>query len=337
MPRKARIDAPGALHHIIVRGIERKAIFKDQKDYRNFRERLGRILEDTDTPCFAWSLMNNHVHLLIRTGHTPLSTVMRRLLTGYAQQFNRRHKRHGHLFQNRYKSILCEEDPYLLELVRYIHLNPIRAGIVKDLKALSTYPQTGHSVLMGKMKNEWQDTGYVLKLFGQTIRDARKAYREFVVKGVALGRRPELVGGGLIRSAGGWAVVKEFRSANIRVISDERILGSSNFVESVLKLANEKYEKRTHAIAKGIDVDTLIDMVADSLKISSNIIKSNSKQQPAGRARAIICYLASERLGISGAQLARKLKLSPSAVSKLISRGRQDGLAKNIDSQLFKL
>ena len=337
MPRKARIDAPGALHHIIVRGIERKAIFRDLKDYHNFRERLGRILEDTDTPCFAWSLMKNHVHLLIRTGHVPLSTVMRRLLTGYAQQFNRRHKRHGHLFQNRYKSILCEEDPYLLELVRYIHLNPLRAGIVGDLKALSTYPQTGHSALMGKIKNEWQDTGYVLKLFGQTIRDARKAYHEFVLKGVALGHRPELVGGGLIRSVGGWAVVKEYRSANIRVISDERILGSSDFVESVLKLANEKYEKRTHAIAQGINIDALIDIVADSLEISSNIIKSNNKQQPGGRARAIICYLASERLGISGAQLARELQLSPSAVSKLISRGSQDNLTSKIDSQLFKL
>ena len=337
MPRKARIDAPGALHHIIVRGIERKALFKDQKDYRNFRERLGRILEDTDTPCFAWSLMKNHVHLLLRTGHIPLSTVMRRLLTGYAQQFNRRHRRHGHLFQNRYKSILCEEEPYLLELVRYIHLNPLRAGTVKDLKELNTYPQTGHSTIMGKMNNEWQDTEYVLKLFGQTPRVARKAYHEFVSKGVALGRRPDLVGGGLIRSVGGWAVVKEFRSANIRVVSDERILGSSDFAESVLKIANEKYEKRTHAIAKGIDVDTVIDIVADSLKISSNIIKSHSKQQPGGRARAIICYLASERLGISGAQLARKLQLSPSAVSKLIRRGRQDGLTNKIDSHLFKL
>ena len=336
MPRKARVDAPGALQHIIVRGIERKAIFRDLKDYHNFRERLGRILEDTDTPCFAWSLMKNHVHLLLRTGHMPLSTVMRRLLTGYAQQFNRRHKRHGHLFQNRYKSILCEEDPYLLELVRYIHLNPIRAGIVKDLKALKTYPQTGHPALMGKIKYEWQDTGYVLKLFGQTMREARKTYNDFVLKGVALGHRPELVGGGLIRSAGGWAVVKEFRAANIRVISDERILGSSDFVESVLKLANEKYEKRTHAIAKGIHIDALIDIVADSLEISSNIIKSNNKQQPGGRARAIICYLASERLGISGAQLARELQLSPSAVSKLISRGRQDNLASEIDSQLFK-
>ncbi len=131
MPRKARVDAPGALHHIIIRGIERKPIFKDKIDYGNFIDRLGKILVDTGTACFAWALITNHAHFLFRTGMVPISTVMRRLLTGYAQQFNRRHQRHGHLFQNRYKSILCEEDRYLLELVRYIHLNPMRAGITR--------------------------------------------------------------------------------------------------------------------------------------------------------------------------------------------------------------
>ena len=139
MPRKSRIDAPGALHHLVLRGIERKAIFKDDLDYQNFLKRLGKVLTETSTACYAWALMANHVHVLLRTGTVPISTVMRKLLTGYAQQFNRRYRRHGHLFQNRYKSFLCEEDPYLLELVRYIHLNPVRAGIVKDLKGLSNY------------------------------------------------------------------------------------------------------------------------------------------------------------------------------------------------------
>jgi putative transposase len=101
MPRQARIDAPGALHHIIIRGIERKAIFKDNADRANFLERLGRILLETETGCYAWVLIRNHVHLLLKTGLTPIATVMRRLLTGYAVSFNRRHRRHGHLFQNR--------------------------------------------------------------------------------------------------------------------------------------------------------------------------------------------------------------------------------------------
>lgn len=123
---------PGPFYHIIIRGIERKAIFRDNKDRNNFLDRLGNILNQTSTPCYAWSLLTNHVHLLLRTGLVPIATVMRRLLTGYEQQFNRRHRRHGQLFQNRYKSILCEEDPYLLELVRYINLNPVSAKMVNS-------------------------------------------------------------------------------------------------------------------------------------------------------------------------------------------------------------
>ena len=166
MPRKARIDTPGALHHIIVRGIERRSIFYDDLDRENFIERFGIVLTESDTPCFAWALIPNHFHLLLRTGTTPMATVMRRLLTGYAVSFNRRHRRHGQVFQNRYKSILCQEDAYLKELVRYIHLNPLRARLVNDLKGLDKYPFSGHSVLMGKKKLGWQDADYVLKLYG---------------------------------------------------------------------------------------------------------------------------------------------------------------------------
>ena len=105
MPRKVCIDAPGALHHIIARGIERRKIFFDSADRDNFLKRLGIILTETRTPCFAWTLIPNHLHLLLRTGPTPIATVMRRLLTGYAVSFNRRHRRHGQMFQNRYKSM----------------------------------------------------------------------------------------------------------------------------------------------------------------------------------------------------------------------------------------
>ncbi len=119
MPRKARIDAPGALHHIIVRGIERRKIFYDDSDRENFLERLGLVLTESHTPCFAWALIPNHLHLLLKTGLTPIATLMRRLLTGYAVSFNRQHRRHGQLFQNRYKSVLCQEDAYLSGLAAY--------------------------------------------------------------------------------------------------------------------------------------------------------------------------------------------------------------------------
>ena len=122
MPRLARLDAPGVLHHVMIRGIERRNIFDDNKDRDNLLSRLEALIPATKTSCYAWSFLSNHAHFLFRTGTTGLSTLMKRLLTGYVVSFNRRHSRHGPLFQNRFKSIVCQEDTYLKELVRYIHL-----------------------------------------------------------------------------------------------------------------------------------------------------------------------------------------------------------------------
>ena len=253
MPRQSRIDAPGALHHIIARGIERKEIFTDGVDRDNFLNRLGNILTETQTACFSWALIPNHFHLLLRTGTTSISTVMRRLLTGYAVSYNFRHHRHGHLFQNRYKSILCQEDSYLLELVRYIHLNPLRAGIVKDLRGLNSYSYCGHSCILGKKTNTWQDKDYILKLFASNKAVAIRRYREFVKKGIEQGKRSDLVGGGLIRSAGGWSAIKALRKIGAYQKGDERILGDSDFVKKVLAQAKENFERKYHLKSNGFN------------------------------------------------------------------------------------
>ncbi len=335
MPRKARIDAPGALQHIIVRGIEGKAIFRDHRDRNNFLNRLGDILVETSTHCFAWALMNNHAHLLLKTGLTPIATLMRRLLTGYAQQFNRRHKRHGHLFQNRYKSFLCEEDAYLLELVRYIHLNPLRAGIVDDTKQLKDYPYCGHCVVMDKVQYDWQDVEYVLGMFGKTVGVARRAYEAFVDKGVPLGRRPELVGGGLIRSVGGWSALKDHQRSGIRIKGDERILGSSDFVENVLQQANERLAQRTSLQATGPDLYKLIKKIADYYEVDVEDLKTASKVRTISRARFLICYLAVRKLMISCAEVARALNISPSTVSKAVSKGKMVVDRKRVQEKLL--
>ena len=341
MPRKSRIDAPGALHHIIVRGIEKKAIFKDAQDRKNFLDRLDKVLKETSTACYAWALMPNHVHLLLRTGLAPISHVMQRLLTGYAQQFNRRHKRHGHLFQNRYKSFLCEEEPYLLELVSYIHLNCLRAGIVEDMKTLNSYPYCGHAAIMGKLKYDWQDSDYVLRLFGKRAYDARRSYFKFISKKKyqgrrPQGRRPDLVGGGLIRSVGGWSALMSQKSDGVRIMGDERILGSSDFVESVLQRANEDYEQRTRILAKGPDLDALIDYIAKYFKIDAQSLCTATKQPVISRARALLCYFAVFKLMMQGAEVARRLSVSPSSVSKSAARGRADTLVKVIEKICFK-
>ena len=323
MPRKARIDAPGALHHIIVRGIERRKIFDDDVDRIHFLDRLGKVLSETDTKCFSWALIPNHFHLLLRTGACPLSTVMRRLLTGHAMYYNRCHHRSGQLFQNRYKSILCQEDTYLLELVRYIHLNPIRAKLVTDIKSLDKYSFCGHAVIMGKRNKDWQDDGYVLKLFDSKRSTARRRYKIFVQKGIQEGKRPDLTGGGLIRSSGGWSVLKSLRRANIHSKSDERMLGDSDFVESVLKVADEAIERKYYLKSKGYNTDKLSDRVANIFSINPEDIFRPGKQPVKVKARSLFCYWAVRELGFTMANLAPMLNISQPAVSMSVQRGEQ--------------
>lgn len=209
MPRLARMDAPGVLHHVMIRGIERREIFRDNQDRDDLLNRLAALLPETQTACYAWALIPNHAHFLFRTGGTPLSSLMRRLLTGYAVTFNRRHRRHGQLLQNRYKSIVCQEDVYSQELVCYIHLNPVRAGLVCDLGKLNRYPYRGHSALMGVIERSWQTVDHVLRYFGKTVAEGRRAYFDYLEARVDQGHREDLTGGGLIRSLGGWTAVRK--------------------------------------------------------------------------------------------------------------------------------
>jgi REP element-mobilizing transposase RayT len=323
MPRKARIDAPGAVQHIIVRGIERKKIFRNDADRSNFLARLSTIVSETRTTCYGWALIPSHVHLLLRTGTIPIATVMRRLLTGYAVSFNLKYQRHGQLFQNRYKSILCQEDRYLKELVRYIHLNPLRANLASDLKALDRYRWCGHSAIMGKTACDWQNIEYVLKLFDNKISSARRNYRVFVSKGIAEGRRSDLTGGGLIRSLGGWQQVKALRRIGIRFKCDERILGDSEFVEQVLKEAEDRLERRYALEAKGYDFDQVIERVAQVLNMNVSDVLKRSKDPQTVKARSLLCFWANRELGMTTVEISHRLKVSQSAVSRASMRGEK--------------
>jgi putative transposase len=323
MPRKSRIDAPGALHHIIVRGIERREVFSDDTDRNNFLDRIGGIITETNTSRFAWALIPNHFHLLLRTGQVPIATVMRRLLTGHAGYFNKRHRRSGHLFQNRYKSILCQEDTYLLELVRYIHLNPLRARIIQDFDRLKKYPYCGHSTLMGKIKRGWQDTEWVLRLFGVQLLTARRRYHGFVEKGISMGRRKDLTGGGLIRSMGGWAAVKSMRKAKIFEKSDERILGDGDFVDQALSMAKEQLKRKTILISKGYNLKMAADQACSVMGLEASEIWKRGKLRRRVAARSLLCFWAVRELGISMTELSKRLNLSLSGVSQSVIRGEK--------------
>jgi REP element-mobilizing transposase RayT len=280
MPRGARLDAPGTLHHVIVRGIERRKIVDDDRDRENFRSRLGELAVETRTVVYAWALMTNHAHILVRSGPAGLPAFMRRLLSGYAVFYNRRHRRYGHLFQNRYKSIVCEEDPYFKELVRYIHLNPLRAGLVETITKLERYQWCGHSVVLNRVKNQWQDRKYVLNWFGQKEREAQKAYREFVREGIAVGKRPDLTGGGLIRSMGGWSIVKAMRTSGIKEESDERILGSGAFVSELIKQAEEKMKYQLPPVELQKAITAEVESFCNSEKVTVAVLQSGSRRPP---------------------------------------------------------
>ena len=322
MPRKSRIDVPGAVHHVIGRGINRQEIFSDKKDYMNFLDRLGDILVETKTFCYAWALIPNHFHLLLRSGNTPVSTVMKRLLTGYAVTFNRRHQRSGHLFQNRYKSILCQEDPYLLELVRYIHLNPLRAKLVSDYKALGQHPYCGHSVILGHRENDWQDVDYILRLFANKEETARQRYKEFAHKGVEQGKRYDLTGGGLLRSHGGWANVKALRRSGEYQKGDERILGDGEFVKEALSQAEEQFQQKHRMQAEGYDLKKLIKRVAEIMEMRYEDVIDSERDRKRIQARSILCFWATDQLGVSQTQLGQILNLTQPAISYAVRRGK---------------
>ncbi|MDI6761703.1 MAG: transposase [Thermodesulfobacteriota bacterium] len=327
MPRQPRLDAHGALHHVMGRGIERTNIFRTDRDRDDFLNRLANQCLDGNLIVYAWCLLSNHFHLLVRTGCQPISRSMKKLLTGYVVNFNLRHKRTGHLFQNRYKSIICEDDPYLLELTRYIHLNPVRAGMVDGVEELNNYRWAGHSVIMGRVEQKWQDIDTVLRYFGRG-REAVEKYEQFVREGVSQGRRPELVGGGLIRSLGGWSQVLSLKRRGGKIASDERILGSEGFIERLLSEAEER-EKETLRLSRKVpDLITLARRIIKEEGIEESELRSGMREKRVVKGRRMFCQLAVGKMGYPGAEVARFLGVTTSSVNRLAASEETSDLWK---------
>ena len=250
---------------------------------------------------------------------------MRKSLTGYVVNFNRRHRRYGHLFQNRYKSIVFQEDVYLKELVRYIHLNLLRAVLVKDLKELNRNPWSGHSALVGKLERKWQNTEYVLSFFGDAG-NSRKNYSRYVGKGIDQGSRPELVGGGLIRSMGGWSAVLASRRRGQREVADQRILGDGDFVKQVVSGLDDLVKKNLRLSGKRIDIKALARKVSERYNVSTGELRSGGRRRAVVKARRAMSWVGVRELGYSGADLARYLGVTNSCVTRMISTGKKQDI-----------
>ncbi len=243
--------------------------------------------------------MSNHVHILLKSGPDGLSQFMRKLLTGYAICYNRRHQRCGHLFQNRYKSIICQESAYFQRLVSYIHLNPLRARLVKSIAELDRYPWSGHSVLMNAQRNDWQEREYVLSQFGRTKREACKQYRHFLELESLKGGQADLIGGGLIRSLGGWSEVKSHYRNEEKQAFDERILGDGDFVESVLSQSKSDLKTDYEIRTRKEDAVRKIKEACEERKVCLDHLRSGSRRPQVSALRKELALLLVNEYGYS--------------------------------------
>jgi REP element-mobilizing transposase RayT len=188
MPRGPRIDFPGAVHHVYARGIEKRNIFLDDSDRIFFLEKVGANLPRWGIRCHAWALMPNHFHLLLQSTEGKLPSFMLCLLTVYSRYFNSKHNRVGHFFQNRYKSPIVGKTAYFREVVRYIHLNPFRSGIVPSVEELGDFLWTGHRRIVKGGYPDWQNTEMVREEFGGESAGSGwvRTYLDFLERPVAL-------------------------------------------------------------------------------------------------------------------------------------------------------
>jgi putative transposase len=234
---------------------------------------------------------------------------MRRLLTSYAVTFNLRHKRSGHLFQNRYKSLICDEESYVLELIRYVHLNPLRVGVVKSLEELDSYPWCGHAVVLGQRPLAGQATAEILERFGRTLRSSRRAYRAFLADGLA----EQAPGSEEVRGLRRW-LAKQVGEEDA-LAGDERILGGEGFSREVQPRAESMLSALTMPLPQ------LLKKVANVFEMPPDLLRQRTRLPGVGDARAVFCCLAVREGGSSGAEVARMLRMSRAGVVHAVRRG----------------
>ena len=261
MARKPRIHLPGGLYHVILRGNGGQPVFLTEGDRYRFYLLLQEGTYRFGYRVHAFCLMTNHIHIALQAGDLPLSRGLQNLSFRYTRWINWREKRTGHLFQGRYKAVLVDGDSYLLELVRYIHLNPVRAGMVSNPEE---YPWSSHRAYLGKELLPWLTTEWMLGQFGKSVATARAGYRTFVMDGLGEEYRPEFHGRR----------------------DDSRLLGDDSFMDKCLSSTGD--------MTLRVTTQEIVDKVCHEYKIALAILKMQSQQRVASEARAVIGWLARE-------------------------------------------
>lgn len=289
MARKPRIHAPGAIYHVILRGNARQDIFSDDKDRYRLYDILEKSCERFQNRIHAFCLMTNHVHLVIQVGEIPLSRIMQNVALRYTQWFNWRHKKSGHVFQGRYKAILVDADAYLLELVAYVHLNPVRARVTDRPE---NHQWSSHLAYLGKECLSWLDTDSVLSHFSRKVWAARVKYDEFVLGKIADGRREEFHG-----------------EKNI----DSRIFGDDNFIDMVLAKSEFLPEHKP-------DVNTVVEAVKKLYGIDDERLRAQGQERAISEARSLAAWATLELSGGKLTELAVRVGRDPSTLTCAVRR-----------------
>jgi hypothetical protein len=273
--------------------------------------------------------MSNHIHLLLQTGKTPISRFMQSILTGYANNFNYRYNRTGKLYQNRFKSILCEKDEYFLKLIQYINLNPLKAGVLKDISELDKSLLTGHAILMGNEKAEWLQKEEILCRFGKTEKEARTEYRKYIEAGLDLDY-DDFEGGGFVRSAGGlWEALKDIKSGE-KETADERILGSGEFVKTVLEHAEEQESRKSQLQEEGWDFAKVLSIAAETVGLHPEELLRKGRGNARSEGRALLSKWLVDDIGETQISVANELGIKGPSVSVLTVKGRELEKSKGI-------
>ncbi|MFO7578466.1 MAG: transposase [Pelovirga sp.] len=298
MARSLRIEYEGAIYHITVRGNERKKIFFARRDYQKFKEYLETAQERFGCVLHAYVCMENHYHLILETPEKNLSRTMHYLNSSYSTYINIKRKRIGHLLQGRFKSIVVDKDSYLLELSRYLHLNPVRAGMVQRPE---DYLYSSYKAYIDERQTDCIETGMILDTIATNISVARQKYREFVEGGIGI----EL-------------------DNPLKKVSGGVVLGSESFIRQTLdRLENHLDEgaeaRHRKALQRAVDEETFVAAVVEyfGLEREDLVLRCNAD------ARNIAIYLLKYLRGMTSQEVSRAVGgMSAAAVSKAYQRLR---------------
>lgn len=294
MARKPRIEFEGALYHVITRGNQRRRVFKRPEDYSKYLDILAHYKRRYKYSLYGYVCMSNHVHLLIQPQAVPLSKILQGINQSYTMYFNRKYRTVGHLFQGRYKAILCDKDEYLLSLIKYLHHNPVRAGIAKNPEE---YPWSSERSYLGKNPKDGIDTDEVLKMFSSDKARAKKLYRAFIGDGLTIPKE------------------------EIYKTVDQRILGHERFVEKVLERTGKKdviKKKRRHEYS----LEEIAGGIETALGITLKQLRAKGKQEGVMVGRKALSFIAKD-FGYKGQEIAQFLQKDPAVITRYLKDGAE--------------